>query len=152
MSLFRCTQLLSRKNGILLNVLKHSTVYYSDEKKSSDDGAQKDSNDTADKSSDNEKDKQSTNETKPESKNRLNQLLKSMLVRSSSNVGKELERSKPIGYRKLRENQNIDAKERKPRNITDAAKAVSDELGDDAVKKEILAPLGDKPDGTVFLE
>lgn len=148
MSLFRCTQLLSRKNGTLLNVFKHSTVYYSDDKKSSDDGDAKDK--AKEKSV--KKQAKSSKSFSPESQIRLNELLKKLSSRSSLKVINEVQGSKPIGYRKIRQNQQLDAKERKPRNVTDAAKAVSEELGQEGIKDEILAPFKGEQKGSEFLE
>lgn len=151
MSLIRCTHLLSRKNGTLLNVFKHSTVYYSDDKKSSDDGAPNDSKGTTDAKSDKKPEKQSKSFSS-ESQNRLNELLKKMSSRSSLEIVKEVQGSKPIGYRKIRQNQKLDGQERKPRNVTDAAQAVSKELGEDTIKNEILAPLAGEQKESEFLE
>lgn len=151
MSLIRCTQLLSRKNGTILNAFKHSTVYYSDDKKSSDDGDQNDAKPETDTKSAKKEAKKSKTFS-PESQNRLNDLLKKMSSRSSLSVVTEVQNSKPIGYRKIRQNQRLDATERKPRNISDAAQAVSNELGEKNIKDEILAPFEGEQKGSEFLE
>lgn len=151
MSLIRCTQLLSRKSGTLSNVFKHSTVYYSDDKKSSNDENQNDAKPVTNKKNDEKEAKQSKSFS-PESQNRLNDLLKKMSSRSSLGVVTEVQSSKPIGYRKIRQNQRLDAKERKPRNISDAAQAVSTELGEKSIKDEILAPFDGEQKGSEFLE
>lgn len=153
MSLIRCTQLLSRKNNSFLNVFKPSTVHYSDDKKSSDDGAPNEVNEKPNKTV-KKSAKKANNQAQsfsPESQNRLNELLKKLSSRSAMKIVTEVQGSKPLGYRNLRKKQNIDAKEQKPRNVTHAAKAVSAELGEEKVEDEILAPFGEQ-NGSDFLE
>lgn len=156
MSLVRCTQLLRRKNGHFLSSLKNSTVFFSDDKKSSGDGTENDQ-----KSEANEKDndkkpskqgKASKGSFSPESQNRLNDLLKKLSSRSTLGTVKEVQGSKPLGYRNLRQTQRLDAKERKPRNLGDAAEAVSQELGDEKITNDILEPIGAQKDEYGFLE
>lgn len=147
MSLIRCTQLLSRKNTSFsttsfLNVFKQSSVYYSDDKKSSDDGA------SDEVTAESKKQKKSFS---PESQNKLNELLKKLSSRSTLKIVKEVQGSKPRGYKNIRQTQKLDAKEQKPRNVTAAAKAVSQELGEESIQNEILEPFGEQR-GTEFLE
>lgn len=98
MSLIRCTQLLSRKNQGFLNVFKHSSVCYSDDKKSSDDGAPSEVKEDSDKKVEKSEKKQSGSFT-PESQNRLNELLKKLSSRSTLKIVKEVQISlemKPV--------------------------------------------------------
>lgn len=155
MSLIRCTRLISHKNGNPLNLFKHSTVYYSDDKKSDDDGNQTDKKDESKKESDKKATKQTKIAAKPisaESQTRLNELLKKLSSRSTLNIVKEVQGSKPMGYKKLRQTQRLDAKDSKPKSITAAAKAVSEELGDEQVKDDILKPYENTQKGGDFLE
>lgn len=156
MSLIRCVQLLNRKSSNLLNSFKQTTVYYSDDKKSSDD----DNNNNKEGESNKENDKKTSKQTKgasktisPESQSRLNELLKKLSKRSTLGIVKEVQGTKPLGYRKLRQVQKLDAKETKPpRSIDDAAKAVAEELGDENVKDQILTPFEANQRGPDFLE
>lgn len=160
MSLFRCTQLLRRENVNFLNPFKVSTVFYSDDKKSSDDGAQSDKEPAADEAKKKDVSKKSSKQTEtdskqsfsPESQNRLNILLKRLSSRSALNIVNDVQVSKPIGYQNIRQNQKVDASERKPRNFTKAARAVSQELGDERVMDEILAPFQVGQKDTGFIE
>lgn len=155
MSLVRCTQLLRRKNGHFLSSLKNSTVFYSDDKKSSGDGTENDQKKESNEKDDKKPSKQgkaSNGSFTPESQNRLNDLLKKLSSRSTLGTVKEVQGSKPLGYRNLRQTQRHDAKERKPRNLGDAAKAVSQELGDEKITDDILEPIGAQKDEYGFLE
>lgn len=153
MSLLRCTQLLRRQNANFLNSLKNSTVFYSDDKKSPEDGKQTDSKTKTTEKHEKEPLKQAKNEKKlvsSESQNRLNNLIKKLSKHKSSlDVVKDVQTSKPIGYKQIRSNQKVDAKERKPKSISDAAKAVSQKFGDEKIKHDILAPYA-KPGGEDF--
>lgn len=144
MSLVRCTQLLRRQNANFLNSLKNSTVFYSDDKKSPEDEKQTNSKTKTTEKHEKEPSKQAKNEKKPissGSQDRIKDLLKKLTKRTSSlDVVKDVQTSKPIGYKQIRSNQKVDVKERKPRSISDAAKAVSQELGDEKIKHDILAP------------
>lgn len=136
MSLIRCNQLLSKKHGSLFNVFKQSTVYYSDGKNSSDDGDQ--NNVTK---ADAEQTKSDEKKISPGSNKRLNSLLSRLSSRASAiDISKNVLTSKPIGYDKLRKYQKFDGKEREPRTMNAAARAVSQELGEEKIRKEILAP------------
>lgn len=144
MSLVRCTQLLRRQNANFLNSLKNATVFYSDDKKTPKDEKQTDSKSKTTEKHVKEPSKQAKTEKKAissESQNRLNDLIKKISKRTSSlDVVKNVQTSKPIGYKQIRSSQKVDAKERKPRSISDAAKAVSQDLGDEKIKHDILAP------------
>lgn len=166
MFLIRCNRFLYRKNDNLLNLYKHSTVYYSDGKKSSDDNTGNDDDDDDNMNRTNEKDKgnqkidkKSANKEKnasksisPESQNRLNELLKKLSARSTLGIVQEVQTSKPLGYKNLRKIQRLDAKETKPKNVKDAARAVSNEFGDERVEIDILSPYKTDENGTDFLE
>lgn len=154
MSLIRCARLLNRKECSLSHVFKQITVFYSDEKNSSDDGDQSNKSDNK-KAADKKGAKQTKSASKSistESQAKLNDLLKKLSARSTLGIVKEVQGAKPIGYRKLRQTQNLDAKETKPRNIKDAAKAVSQELGDEKVQDEILSPFEGDQKSPDFLE
>lgn len=153
MSLIRCTRLLNVKNGGALNFFKSSTVYYSDDKKPDDVGQSKDET----KKESNKKGSKSANgatkQLSDESQKRLNELLKKLSSRSNAlSIVKDVQTSKPNGYKKMREIQQLDGQDLKPKSIRDAAKAVSDELGDKKVKNEILTPYGENQNSTDFLE
>lgn len=162
MYLIRCNRYLCQRNGNSLNLFKHSTQYYSDDKKSSDNGNEdanhsSSSNDKTEKKqkSDKKSAKQEQSAAKsfsPETQTRLNELLKKLSSRSTLGIVKEVQTSKPLGYKNVRKVQRLDAKETKPKNVRDAAKAVSQELGDDNVEKDILSPYKTDPNDTDFLE
>lgn len=162
MFLIRCNRFLCQKNGNLLNSFKHSTVYYySDDKKSSDN-----ENDTEDPNRSNKKDEKKRKADKksakqeqsaaksfsPETQNRLNELLKKLSSRSTLGIVKEVQTSKPLGYKNVRKTQRLDGKETKPKNVKDAARAVSQELGDAKVENDILSPYKMDKNEAEFLE
>lgn len=157
MFLIRCNHFLYRKNGNLLNLFKQSTVYYSDEKCSSDDkindskskGEKK--RKSVEKSTKQERDS-APKSLSPESQNRLNELLKKLSSRSALNIVKDVQITKPLGYRHIVEMQKFNATESKPRNVRDAAKAVSRELGDKKIESDILSPYAPDKEGEDFLE
>lgn len=148
MFLIRRNRFLCQKNGNLLNTFKHSAVYYySDDKKSgdndSDDPNRSNQKDEKKRRTDEKSAKQEQNAAKsfsPENQNRLNELLKKLSSRSTLGIVKEVQTSKPLGYKHVREKQRLDAKETKPKTVKEAAKAVSHELGDANVEKDILSP------------
>lgn len=144
-----------------LNSFRHSILYYSDDKKSSDNN-----NDAADATkADNKTEKKQKRDKKaakqeqsasksfsPETQSRLNELLKKLSSRSTLGIVKEVQTSKPIGYKNVRNVQRLDAKETKPKNVRDAARAVSQEFGDANVEKDILSPYKTDKKETDFLE
>lgn len=150
MSLIRCNQLLCRKTSSLLNLFKQSAVYYSDDKKSSDDGEQSGDNVETEKATEKPVQKKNASDSiksapktaSAESQKRLSDLLKKLSNRTTLGIVKDVQASKPMGYKKLREIQNLDEKVAKPKRIKDAAMAVSKELGDNKIMGEILEPLG----------
>lgn len=163
MSLIRCTRLLSGKSATISNVYKHSCVYYSSDKKPSDgdveqDGKQKDAKKADEKPSDagvkqaNKSEQNQPKSIKSDSLNRLNSLLSKMSSKSSLKIVNEVKLSKPLGYSKLRENQQIDRKPKNPRNLRNAAKAVSAEFGDENVEHEILSQIPHEGTDDQFLE
>ncbi|XP_031640619.1 28S ribosomal protein S31, mitochondrial [Contarinia nasturtii] len=143
MSLIRCIRLLSGKNGTSLNVFKHSCIYYSSDKKPSD-------NDIKQNKEDNKTNGNEKQSLPPKTQSRLNDLLKRLSSRSSLNIFKEVQLSKPLGYKQLRQNKEVDGQPPrqppKPRNMHAAIKAVSTEFGDKSVETEILSRLSDKDD------
>lgn len=152
MSLFRCTQLFGRQSGNRLKLIKHSTVYYSNDTKSSDDGGAQDDGKNKNNEKNDTKSTKQTNAAKSisaDSQNRLNDLLKKLSSQSSLGIVKNVQASKPHGYRKIRQDQKLDGQEQKPKNIRDAAKAVAKELKNENIEDEILGGAGDKTD---FLE
>lgn len=157
MFLIRCNQILCRKSGNLQNLFKHSVVYYSDEKNSSDDGGSKPSDkDGASKQKIVKKSVKEEVKAKkslsPESQNRLNDLLKKLSARSTLGIVRDVQTSKPLGYRNIRKIQKSDVNEARPKNIRDAAKAVSHELGDAKVENDILQPYQTDTNEANFLE
>lgn len=144
-----------------MNSFKHSTVYYSDDKKSSDnDNENEDPNRSNKKEekkrkSDKKSAKQEESAAKsfsPETQNRLNELLKKLSSRSTLGIVKEVQTSKPLGYKNVRKVQRLDAKETKPKNVRDAARAVSKDFGDANVENDILSPYKTDKNEADFLE
>lgn len=146
----RCNRFLCHKNGNPWNLYKQSSLYYSDDKKSSDndnEDASSTSSSTNKNQNKQESDKSSAkpkqNATKsfsPETQNRLNDLLKKLSSRSTLGIVKKVQTSKPLGYQNVRKTQRLDSNDTKPKNVRDAARAVSKELGDANVEEDILSP------------
>lgn len=144
MSLIRCNRFLCRKNSNLVNLFKHSTVFYSDEKSSSDDNKEEtpkaDEKKRKTEKTSAKREVTASQSLSPESQNRLNELLKKLSSRSTLSIVKEVRTAKPLGYKRIANVQNLDGERAKPRNVRDAARAVSQEMGDTNVENDILSP------------
>lgn len=148
----RSNRFLCHKNGNPWNFYKQSSLYYSDDKKSPDNDNEDASSTTSSSSTNKNKNKQGSdkssakpkqNATKsfsPETQNRLNDLLKKLSSRSTLGIVKNVQTSKPLGYQNVRKMQRLDSNETKPKNVREAARAVSQELGDANVEEDILSP------------
>lgn len=161
MYLVRSNRFLCQNNVNSLNLFRHSILYYSDDKKSSDNNnddanaAKTDNKNESKQKKDKKLAKQDQSASKsfsPETQNRLNDLLKKLSSRSTLGIVKEVQTSKPLGYKNVRKVQRLDAKETKPKNVRDAAKAVSQEFGDSNVENDILSPYKTDKKETDFLE
>lgn len=142
MSLFRCSQLLSRQNGSLLSLFKHSTGYYSDEKKPNDEVEKADAQK---KDKPNKKSAQTKGDKKELSKqtqSAISGLLGKLSENSALKTVRKVQLSKPHGYQNIRKGQQVDARDRRPKNIKDAAQAVSDEFGIDNMTEDLIGALG----------
>lgn len=151
MYLMRCNRFLCHKNGNPWNFYKQSTLYYSDDKKSSDNDNE-DASSTSSTTTNKNKNKQESDKSSakpkqnaaksfsPETQNRLNDLLKKLSSRSTLGIVKKVQTSKPLGYQNVRKAQRLDSNETKPKNVREAARAVSQELGDANVEEDILSP------------
>lgn len=139
MSLFRCSHLLNRVNVCALPLKQHSFVYFSDDAKSSK------GNESAENRIKHKNDDGKTGKS-PESsvaaqQERLRNLLSKLSGSSTLKIVKDVQTTKPLGYKKLKKIKMREETPKKSKKAADATKAVATEMGDDGIEKDLLDSL-----------
>lgn len=119
----------------VLSLKPHPVVYYSDDKKSSDDGEAK--------KSDVDKKKTDKKESLVQTRDRLKSLLGKLSSNSTLKIVQDVQTAKPKGYKNIVKTKFRDDEPKKPRKVIDAVKAVAAEIGDKKTADELLDSLNE---------